>query len=216
MSLIISTSEKKYELPPVGNHIARCVQIIDLGTQIDEFNGKQTEKKKTRIVWELPNETRVFKEELGEQTFLVGREFTQSNHKDSNLRKIIESWRGMPFDDSEMKEFDMTKLIGAPCMLQIMHKTSKNGKDYFIVSSVLRLSDSMESCPDQVNQSLIFDLDNFDQRKLEKLPEFIQKTIMLSTEYQALHSNGSSNVANNGEHDSQQSIDPDDSTYLRF
>ena len=45
-----------FEQPPVGTTVARCVKIIDIGTQKGEYQGKATSKRQCIIGWELPNE----------------------------------------------------------------------------------------------------------------------------------------------------------------
>ena len=45
-----------FEQPPVGTHVARCIKVIDIGTQKGEYQGKANSKRQCIIGWELPTE----------------------------------------------------------------------------------------------------------------------------------------------------------------
>jgi len=180
-----ATSEKQFELAPEGTHIARCIQIVDLGTQSVEFNGEKKEQHKARITWELPSETRVFKEENGEQPFLVSKEFTVSLSDKANLRKVLESWRGKAFDETELQGFDIMNVLGVPCMLQIIHKTSKTGNKYAEISSVMKLMKGT-NCPSQINASTSLSFEDWNEEVFNGLNDWLRDKIKLSPEYKAL------------------------------
>lgn len=180
-----ATNEKQFELAPEGTHIARCVQIVDLGTQQVEFKGEKKEQHKARITWELPNETRVFKEENGEQPFLVSKEFTVSLSEKANLRKVLESWRGKAFDEIELQGFDIMNVLGIPCMLQIIHKTSQSGNKYAEISSVMKLMKGTV-CPAQINPSTSLSFEDWDESVFNGLNEWLRDKIKVSPEYRAL------------------------------
>ena len=40
---------------PEGTHVARCVRLIDLGTQHGEYLGQATVRNQVMVMWELPN-----------------------------------------------------------------------------------------------------------------------------------------------------------------
>ena len=53
---------------------------------------------------------------------------TLSLHKKAKLRSILESWRGKSFSESDLKDgFDLSKLLGQPCQIQIIHQNRKDG-----------------------------------------------------------------------------------------
>src|SRR5688572_13638566 len=99
------------ELIPAGNYLARCFQMIEVGTVTENVMGKQVIAKKVRIGWELPTELKVFNPEKGEQPLAISKEYTLSMNEKSNLRKDLKSWRGKDFTEEEAKCFDITKLI---------------------------------------------------------------------------------------------------------
>ena len=114
MAILATTTATQRELIPAGNYLARCYQMIEIGTVREIILGEEKVLKKVRIGWELPTEKRVFNEEKGEQPFVISKEFTLSMHEKSSLRGMLKSWRGKDFTEDEAKAFDITNLIGKP------------------------------------------------------------------------------------------------------
>ena len=182
---IIAENKGTVHVPvPAGNHIARCVEMIQIGTVIETtgiYAGKESHK--VRISWETPDELHDFGK--GPQPFLISKEFTLSMNEKATLRKMLESWRGKPFTEEEAKAFDITKLIGKPCMLSVIHKTSKGGNVYAEISSVATLPKGFE-CPAQVNPTRIIQFDAWDEQVFESLPDFLKAKIRGSKEYASM------------------------------
>lgn len=173
-----------FQLAPVGNHIGICVQVVDLGTQHDEFNKKPKLIHKVRVSWELPDEKAVFDEARGEESFMVSKEYTLSLNEKANLRHDIESWRGVPFTEKELESFEVGKLLGAPAMVNVMHETSANKRKYVKITSVTRLPKTVKKAdvPKPTIPLLKYDIEDGDNDVFRSLPEFIQEKIMASVE----------------------------------
>lgn len=168
MALTVKKPEdKEFQLAPQGTHVGKCYMIVDMGLQDTPFGAKH----KIRIGWELPNEAM----EDG-RPFVVSKEYTASLHPDSNLAQDLISWRGKSFTDEELAGFDVFKVLGAPCMLTVIHNTSKQGKQYANVKSVTSLPKGMEK-PQGNNDPLSFSLEDPDEEMFKKLPEWIQKKV---------------------------------------
>jgi uncharacterized protein (DUF2249 family) len=183
MAINATDTGVKRELIPAGNYPARCYSMLHIGTIEENIMGDIKRLNRVNITWELPTETRVFKEENGEQPMVISQEFTLSMNEKANLRKFLESWIGKGFTEEEAKNFDITKLLGKPCMLSIIHKKSQKGSEYAIISSVATMPKGME-CPEQINATLEFNFDDkFDVKVLESFPEFIKDKIKRSEEY---------------------------------
>lgn len=186
MSLTISSSGgTSRPLTPAGTHIARCIQIIDLGTQHDSYEGKPRIQKKLRIVFELPNERAVFSDDKGEQCFMIGKEYTASLGEKATLRHHLEGWRGKSFTDEELMAFDLKRIIGKPAMVTVVHQKSKDGSKMMdkiaSVSAIPKTKPPM-ICPKQENPSLVYDIEDGQHGNFEILPEWIQKKILASDE----------------------------------
>ena len=179
------TTKKNFEPIPAGSYAARCYSMIEMGTNQETYQGLDKMVNKVRITWELPTETQVFKEENGPEPRIISKEFSLSMHEKANLRGFLESWRGKSFTDNEAKSFDVTKLLGVPCLLSITHKTATNGNTYANISSVSLLPKGME-CPEMVNERQELSFDKFKKELFESLPDFIKEKIQTSQEYQSL------------------------------
>ena len=135
-----------------------------------------------RITFELPTITHVFDETRGAEPRLLSREFTLSMNSKSALRKFLDTWRGVPFTESESRSFDVTKLIGVPCMLSVCLKTSKSsGNQYNTIDSALAIPPGVNA-PDQITESCEINFENIHEH-WEKIPRFIVDKIKLVPEY---------------------------------
>lgn len=184
MSITAKQSDIVYELVPSGNHIARCYSMIEIGTEESEFQGKKKKLYKVRVTWELPNEKKVFDPAKGEQPFTISKDYTLSMFDQANLRQDLESWRGKGFTEDEAKAFDITKLIGVPCMLNVIHKTSQKGGQYSAIASVTPIPKGLPA-PLQINPSFVFSYDQWDDKKFAGLSEWVRGRIEKTPEFQA-------------------------------
>jgi hypothetical protein len=173
-----------YQLAPIGNHVAICVQVIDLGTQNDEYMGKPKILRKVRLAWELPEEKAVFDEAKGEECFLVAKEYTLSLGEKANLRHDIQSWRGVDFTEEELKSFELKRLLGAACMVNVVHETSKNKRKYVKITSVTRLPKKIKKAdvPKPTLEMIGYDIEDGMNDAFKKLPQFLQEKILASVE----------------------------------
>ena len=165
-----------FEQCPAGSFAARCYQIIDLGHQTFEWKGEAKVSPKVRITWEL-NEMM-----QDGRPFSISREYTASIGDKANLRKDLEAWRGRPFTATELQNFSLENVLGAPCLLGVVHKPSKDGtKVYANVGSIMALPKGMPS-PELVNPAVKFDIGTFDQKVFDGLSSYVQKKILMSKE----------------------------------
>ncbi len=171
-------------LAPAGNHVARCYKMIHYGRIPikDKVTGVEKIMNKVRIEWELPNETHEFKEGDGQKPYSVGKDYTLSLFDKANLRTDLKSWRGKDFTEDELKSFDISRLLGVSCMINVIH--TEDGK-YANVSGITPLPKGLV-CPKQINDSFEFGFNPFDQSKLDSLPKWQQDKIKSSVEYKAL------------------------------
>ena len=58
MTSIIASSNETPRFPSVsvGVHKARCIKVIDLGTQKNDYQGQISWKRTVLIIWETPEE----------------------------------------------------------------------------------------------------------------------------------------------------------------
>jgi hypothetical protein len=174
MTIIAKSAETSYPKVPIGVHKARCIKVIDLGTQKQEYGGEISWKRQILVIWELPEELN------NDQPMTISKFYTLSLHEKANLGMDLTSWRGRPFTETEKQGFDVTNLIGVPCQLNVMHKD--NGKEH--ISSIMPLGKDGKIA-EQFNPSVSFDIGEFQKGQKEtfnQLSEGIRKMILRSKE----------------------------------
>lgn len=178
-----SDSGKEWEQPKTGNQVARCIRVIELGTQEKEYQGKKSWKKQTLIVWELPHDLMTEGDYAG-KPFTISQFYTASLSEKANLRQDLENWRGRAFTPEELEGFDQRNILGKPCMLSLI---DKNGKTR--VGSVAAIprdpsGNVLVQIPTQVNESLFYDIDEHSEDVWNRLSDGIKKMIEQSKERQ--------------------------------
>ena len=161
--------------------------MIQIGTIEEEIRGEKKMLHKVIINFELPTELKEFKDGEGEKPFAISKEFTLSLNEKATLRKFLAGWRSKDFSEDEAKSFDITKLLGIPCLLNIIHKTSKSNNIYAEIASASPVPKGM-SVPPQINGSRVLSYDEFDWDLFNSLPDFIKQKMHRSVEYSKLTS----------------------------
>lgn len=172
--------EQKFTPAPAGAHRALCIGFIDLGTQQTEYQGNVSHKHQVQIRWELCDEPM----DTG-KLFMVVKRYNWSVNKNSTMRADLESWRGKPFEKGDFGPggFDTRKLIGAPCLLTIMHRDS-GGSIYANVTAISPLPRGMEKPSGPVNPTVYLSLDeNYNDATYLSLSDKMRETIARSPEY---------------------------------
>jgi len=185
-----STGEStQRELIPAGTYVARCYSVVHLGHVTQKYMGEEKVVDLVRFTWELPTELRCFNQDKGMQPCAISKEMTLSLNEKSNLRQLLNSWRGKALTEKEAESFDLARLIGQPCMINLIHQPSKTNpeKVYERIAAVMPMMKGM-TCPPQHNPSMEFSVLEFDRTKFETLPAFLQEMITGSTEYKAMMS----------------------------
>lgn len=163
---------------PAGNHVAVCYRVLDLGTQKSDFQGQVSMKRKVLITWEIPDELM----DDG-RPFSVSKKYTFSSHEKATFRKDLESWRGVPFQDSDFGPggFDIKNLLGKGCMLNVIHE-EKGDKTYTNIASIARMPKGMNA-PAPVNAITYFTLEKPDWAIYDALSQGLRDQIAKSPEY---------------------------------
>jgi hypothetical protein len=173
---------------PAGAYIGRCYSLVDLGTQLTTGQFGEKLQHKMRIGWELFGE-----DEQGqpltvdvdgkEMPMTITKGYTVSLHEKSGLRRDLAAWRGKDFTDEEAKGFDVQKLIGAYCMVNVT-TSETNGKTYSNVAGLTPLPGALKNAkPAPVHESVVFDLDKPDMKVFSAFHEKLQDAIKRSPEW---------------------------------
>jgi len=128
MAIIAKKNRKDYTPAPEGLWPAVCVDVVDLGVEKTPWG----DKHKVQLRWTLEE-----KDPKTDKAFLVLKKYTLSLDEKANLRRELETWRGKKFTKEESEGFDLEKLLGANCQLQIIHNITDGGDTYANVQAIV-------------------------------------------------------------------------------
>lgn len=133
MPIIVKDSGRDYPPAPEGVAQGVCVDVIDLGLQETQWGPKE----KVEIRWQLDTV------DPEGRKFIVIQRYTLSLNQKAKLRAHLEAWRGKKFTPEELKGFDLEKLLGANCQIQIIHNITDDGRVYGNVAALMPLGRGM-------------------------------------------------------------------------
>jgi len=172
------------ELIPQETYQGVCYAVVDFGTQHITFGDVSTDKERVLIGWEIPA-VRIEITKDGKVLDLpraISKEFTLSLHKKSNLRPLLESWRGKAFTKEEEEGFHLKNVLGVNCMLQVLHGIGKRtGDPYAYVANVSKLYAGLEKVEPE-NKLQYFNFEEHDEIP-DNIPDWMVKKIKDSYEY---------------------------------
>lgn len=134
MPIYASYQKGEFTPAPEGLHQAVCVDVVDQGLRQTQWG----EKHKVQIRWQIDQA-----DEKTGRPFLVTASYTLSLHKKANLRQHLEAWRGQRFSEDELQGFDLEKLLGVNCQLQIVHSIGDEGSVFANVQAIVPLGKGM-------------------------------------------------------------------------
>ena len=117
-----------FDIIPAGMYHGICYGLWDLGHQYNTAYNKW--EHKIIIGWELPD-LRIDIEKDGEMKDLprvISRKYTLSLSEKAWLHQHLVSWRGKEFTPQELEGFEVKKVLGVNCTINIVHGKSKDGK----------------------------------------------------------------------------------------
>ncbi len=174
-------SDKAFEPVKAGTHLARCVNIIEIGTTSYLWKGAEVSSNKVRLVFELPEEK--FENEDGTANApLISVEYSLSMGSKAKLRGFIERWIGASLLQGEAVSFDLKHLLGQPCIITVAHKT-KGEKTYADIVSAAPLMKGMK-CPEALHTIKELTYKNWDEAFFLSLPEWLRTKMQSTPEYQ--------------------------------
>jgi hypothetical protein len=157
-----------------GSYIAVCNMVVDLGLQPGSA-AFPAPKHQVYVRFEVPTE-RVEYEKDGKKIsgpIVIGQAFTASMHEKATLRKRLEGWRGRKFTDEEASNFDVSTILGKPCMLSVI-ENEKGGKIYSNIDGIGQLPKGVPA-PSAENKLLYYA--DEDRSQFDELPEWIRTKI---------------------------------------
>lgn len=173
-----------FKVVDAGVHNAVCDMVVDLGIQ----TGPYGDSHQGYFRFNIPDVRVEWTDGDGvdqEGPAIVGMFQTISLHKKSNLRGILESWRGAPFTPEQLKGFELFKLLGACCQLNLTHQQKKDGDGVrAIIAAVMPLAKGQVKFNSEIppigyspEESFIGGVARPSSEVLTKLPPWLQKKI---------------------------------------
>jgi hypothetical protein len=169
MALTFPTGGNGGDFQPLeaGTYLAVCDILADIGYQPGS-QAYPAPKRKVYLRFQVPSE----RMEDGRPK-VIGTKYTASMNEKAILRHHLEGWRGRKFTDQQAAEFDVSSVLGKPCMISVV-ENEKGGKTYSNISSISAVPKGTQSPP--VNGDLLL-YTGTEQDVYGKLPEFLQKQI---------------------------------------
>ena len=183
MALTASTGGgAAFEQVPVGTHSAICFRLVDGGTVMEEYGDESNKRHSVFIWWELTESLM-----SDGRPLTIFQKYTLSLHEQAKLRQHLQGWRNKPFTEQELGGFDLTKILGTTCNLQVdwnQTNTRTTVKGVFAADGGAKRVDTK-------NEQQVFDLDDYckefagqqdaESQKacdiLDELPRFIRQRI---------------------------------------
>jgi hypothetical protein len=112
----------------------------------------------------------------------MSQTYTKSINEKAKLRQHLKAWRGRDFTEDELRDFELAKVLNAPCTIVVSH-TEKDGNIYANIASVGKM---MKGVPEPANvvRQFHFDIDDDSTWDCYKdLPEWMQSKINDSLEF---------------------------------
>ena len=172
MSLTVSSN---HEDPSVGQHAAVCVQLIDVGVQPSE---KYNPSAKLIIGWEITDEPK-----RDGTPFIVYKWIGASLGKSAKLTEFLTAWRGKPFTNDELKAFNLTKLLGQQCTLNLIQ--NEKGKTEVSNCFASKPIPGQQPAPPTTAVSF-FDFDTATLEDFEQLPEWAKNHVEKALDFPTL------------------------------
>lgn len=167
------------QFPPMspGTYPAVCSGVIDIGTQSTEYNGEHKTQNQLILMFDFPTET---VEIDGQQNpRCLSLKLTKSVHEKSALRKHLIAWRGRDFTEDELKDFELSRLLGVSANITVIQK-DYNGKTY---SNISAIGKPMKGTEQKATRKIYFDMqDTETYGAIEELPDWMVCLINKSAE----------------------------------
>lgn len=191
--------------PPVepGIHPGICVGLYDIGTHVDQVFNKK--KRKYVIEFELPAADPKTLEDGTVVPRTLSTTVTASMHPKGMLRPLLEGWRGKTFTEEEANSYDISKILGKPAQLNVVHD-SKNSKTYANIRTILPAPKGSNLIPKITPATWsVTSLDEPSELEQVDIPEWVKKRVAESEEYKNLRAR-----TNQSQQDAGGDVSPED------
>lgn len=170
---------------PQGFQLCTLYGISDLQTQ---NSGEYGPKHKIGLMFEFPQQLRVFYEGDPAKPSASYLERTRSMHEKASLRALVKGMMGRGMTDKEAETFDLTSLLGKSFVANIVHSVDGKYANIDTLSPLTEQSCKMFGLNTPSDASRINDLffwdgsQGYQSENFKSLPNFIRDKIKESVE----------------------------------
>ena len=176
----------KPTLPPIpgGTYLGICVYSIALGEQLCEYEGKSKGYyNQVMLGFEICGRT--VEIDGKQEPRVLSKTFNATKGKKSGLRKFLGAWEAKELTDDEYLDSDTNDYVGRPAFLTVV--LNETG-EYSNIDGIAPLPTGLPiEVPSPMSPLIRFDMEPWDQKLFESLPEWAQERVKKSTEYQKEH-----------------------------
>lgn len=184
---IFAPAVKPYYSVPDGTYKAILFQIIQLGSQGFEKNGKEWYSPQILLGFEIP-ELKYDTQNREVSSVKSGTYFLSMNESRNGvlgLREIVNGMTGKSdYTEEELAALDITKLLGLGCMITLSGVESK-GKIYQNIVAVSQLEKGADKLT-AMRKKVLVETDDFGNIDFLNLPAWISDKIKMSKEYKEM------------------------------
>lgn len=127
-----------FEPHPAGQVAAVCVDVVDLGEKVEEYQGQTKIMAKVALVFASGERQK------DKSLALITSEMTNSASEKGNLRKFLESWRGKSYTPQQIADgLPLHKLHGQAALISVEHVVTKKGNNFAKIRSISPLPKAM-------------------------------------------------------------------------
>lgn len=175
---------KERPLIPAGPQRAVCVNVVDLGSHLDQKYDKV--KRLVRLTFELADIRDDFEADGETKNLprLIGRQYNLSLSERATLRQHLQSWRKQQFTKEELDGFDIATLVGVGCLVNVEHYTGNDGKERAGLGGILPLMPGMAK-PTPEGDTYFYSIDDHGRTFPESMPDFLKEKVLASNEMNA-------------------------------
>ena len=149
-----------------GTYQGRVVGIAELGLQETTYKGEHKKQKQLAILFNVYGNSDA-------EPVVLGKTYTMSMRENANLRKTITAIRGKDFTNEELKDWDLRRLLDAPCLVTV-GRYEKNGLKNATINQV-SMPIKGNQTPEATEEKICFDMDDTSTWKsFALMPKWLQ------------------------------------------
>ena len=131
-------SDKPFPIHDKGQFAAVCVDVIDLGEKVEQYQDQPPKLAHKAAI--------VFVSNSGGEVKEIASEMTVSMGEKSNMRRFLGDWRGESYTAEQAAAgVPLGKLVGHAGLITVEHKRSRNDRTYAQIRGITPLPSGLSA-----------------------------------------------------------------------